>query len=61
MDIIGQLGETIQDLCSRVLTAEGAEFEQLIGRLRQALRDHSIETRTLAMKSYPATIPDTKD
>lgn len=62
MDCTGQLGETVKDLCNRVLTAEGAEFDRLIVQLRQALKDHFIETRKLAMKSYPAILQtDTKD
>jgi hypothetical protein len=57
MDRIGQLRETVRDLCSQVLTSEGAEFDRLIVQLRQALRDHSIETRKLVMSSYPLILP----
>jgi hypothetical protein len=56
-----QLGETIKDLCGRVLAAEGAEFDRLIAQLRQALRDHFIETRKLVVKSYPIIATHTKD
>ena len=61
MDHIGQLGETIKDLCGRVLTAEGAEFDRLIVQLRQALRDHFIETRKLLVTSYPIAAADTDE
>ncbi len=53
MDQSAQLGDTIKDLCGRVLVADGAEFDRLIVQLRQALRDHFIETRKLVVKSYP--------
>jgi hypothetical protein len=48
-----QLGDVVKDLCARVLVAEGDEFDRLIVQLRQALRDHFVETRKLLVKSYP--------
>jgi hypothetical protein len=60
VDRLGQLGDSIKELCGQVLTAEGAEFERLIAQLRQALRDHFIETRKLLLNSYPVT-GDAKD
>src|SRR5215467_2399335 len=60
VDRIGQLGETIRDLCGRVLAAEDAEFERFIIQLRQALRDHFSETRKLVVNSYPITPANTE-
>ena len=48
-----QLADVVRDLCARVLVAEGDEFDRLIVQLRQALRDHFVETRKLLVKSYP--------
>ena len=61
MDRAGELGENIKDLCSRVVVAEGAEFDRLIAQLRQALHDHFSETRKLLMKSYPGLPSDRRE
>ena len=55
---IAQLGDTIKELCGRVVVAEGEEFDRLITQLRQALRDHLLETRKLLVRSYPAIAPE---
>jgi len=60
MERVDQLGDTIRDLCGRVIHAEDAEFDRLMVQLRQALRDHFLETRKLLLKSYPRGGTETK-